>query len=108
MPETRTSNVRSSAVYETGSGKALPPGRFYEKAVSTACVSVRFQPWQTITFDWGSIFQRPIDLMQQMFYRQFAELAIAHQFAENFLVAFHAVDHQPLESFLEYVAEVVL
>ena len=43
-----------------------------------------------------------------MLHGQLPKLAIRHELSENLLVAFHAVDDEALEGFLEDVAEVVL
>ena len=46
--------------------------------------------------------------MEQVLHGQLPKLAISHELSENLLVAFHAVDDEALEGFLEDVAEVVL
>jgi len=45
--------------------------------------------------------------VQQVLHRQFAELAIPHELAEDFFVTFHAVYHQALKGFFKHIAEVV-
>lgn len=46
--------------------------------------------------------------MEQVLDGEFPEFAIAHEFSKNLFIAFHTVDHEALEGFLEDVAEVVL
>ena len=52
-------------------------------------------------------FQGAIHSVQQVLHRELPKLSIAHEFAKNLLVAFHAVDDESLEGFLEYVTEVL-
>ena len=53
-------------------------------------------------------FQRFIDSVQQVLDGQLPKFTIRHEFSENFLVAFHPVDDEAFEGFLENVTEVLL
>jgi hypothetical protein len=45
--------------------------------------------------------------MKQAFGGYFPEFAVAHQFAEDFLVAFHAIDDQAFKSFIEDITKII-